>query len=122
MDPLNSLENIAELIRRRASASNKLGGEYTDKLGKARQKHALTKQHTAESVKLKIVKAIKAIDINDVRRNQKSMSIFVESVLLWQFGDELINDPNFINLVDEVGSALLKESSILNQLNKLAAS
>lgn len=121
MDPLSSLDNIAELIRRRVfeTSSNKIDKSYSDQLSQARQKHAIAKEKTAESVRLKIVKEVKAIDSHDSKKNQKTMGIFVENVLLWQFGDNLINDPNFINLVDDVGSALLKEPSIIDQLNKL---
>lgn len=123
MDPLSSLDSIAELIRRRVSetSSNKIDKSYSDKLSQARQKHAIAKEKTAESVRLKIVKEVKAIDSQDSKKNQKTMGIFVENILLWQFGEDLINDPNFINLVDDVGSALLKESSIIDQLNKLVS-
>ena len=123
MDPLSSLDSIAELIRRRVSETNsdKIDKSYSDQLSQARQKHAIAKERTAESVRLKIVKEVKAIDSQDSKKNQKTIAIFVENVLLWQFGDDLINDPNFINLVDDVGSALLKESSIIDQLSKLAS-
>jgi DNA-directed RNA polymerase delta subunit len=123
MDPLSSLDGIAELIRRRASeaSSNNLDKNLSVKLSQTRQKHVVAKEKTAESVKLKIVDAIKAINDEDAKKDQKIVGIFVENVLLWQFGEDLINDPNFINLVDEVGAALLKERTYLDQLNKLAA-
>lgn len=121
MDPLNSLDSIAELIRRRASESSasKLDKSAFEKLSKARQKHALAKQWTAEDVKSKIIIAIKGINSQDPKKNQKLVGVFVENVLLWQFGDELINDLNFINLVEDVSGALLNEKSILDQLHRL---
>lgn len=124
MDPLGSLDSIAELIRRRVSEakSNNIDKTYSDKLSQARQKHAIAKEKTAESVRLKIVKEVKAIDSHDSKKPQKTMGIFVENVLLWQFGEDLINDPNFINLVDDVSSALLKETSIIDELNKFVSS
>lgn len=124
MDPLNSLDSIAELIRRKASAnsSDKVDKNYSEKLAQARQKHGITKEHTVESIKLKIIHAVKAIDTQDSKKNQKAIEIFVENVLLWQFGEDLINDPNFKHLVDEVSLALSNESSILDQLNKFVDS
>lgn len=121
MDPLSSLDSIAELIRRRASeaTSNSLDKSHSDKLSQARQKHLVAKEKTAESVKFKIINAIRAISDQDEKKNQKLVGIFVKNVLLWQFGDELINEPNFISLVDEVSSTLLKEPLVINQLKSL---
>lgn len=121
MDPLSSLDSIADLIRRRASeaTSNKADKNYSDKLSQARQKHVIAKKQTAESIKFKIVNAIRAIRDTDERKNQKLVGIFVENVLLWQLGEELINDPSFASLVDEVSSSLLTESSVINELKNL---
>jgi hypothetical protein len=124
MDPLSSLDAIAELIRRRASETtlNKLDRTSSEKLTQAKQKHLVAKQMTSESVKLKIINAIKLINHQDAKKNQKIVKIFVENVLIWQFGEDLINDPSFIILVDEVSFAMLNEPSALNQLNMLAVS
>ena len=121
MDPLNSLDSISELIRRRAleAATSKLDKSHSDKLSQARQKHIVSKVKTAESVRLKIINAISAIGDNDENKDQKLVGIFVQNVLLWQFGDELINDPSFINLVDEVSATLSKEPLVINQLKSL---
>lgn len=121
MDPLSSLDSIADLIRRRASeaTSNKADKSHSDKLSQALQKHVIAKEQTAESVKFKIVNAIRAISDQDEKKDQKIVSIFVENVLLWQFGEELINDPSFASLVDEVNSSLLKEPSVINDLKNL---
>jgi hypothetical protein len=125
MNPINSLDSIAEIIRRRA------GSELTTKLTSnssssqtesKRQAYVAAKQQTAEVVKLKIVEAIKLIDKNDKNRNKKSMNIFVENVLLWQFGEELINDSAFSQLVDEVGDALSNDTKIMEQLFQIAYS
>lgn len=121
MDPLNSLDSIAELIRRRASESSasNLDKSAFEKLSKARQKHVLAKQRTARDIKSKIIIAIKGINSQDPKKNQKLVGIFVENVLLWQFGDELINDLSFINLVEDVSEALSTDGFILDQLDKL---
>jgi hypothetical protein len=124
MDPLTSLDSIAELIRRRSleTSSGKLDKRFSEKLSQTKVKHNVAKLQTADDVKLKIVIAINAIDGSDSKKSQKIVGIFVENVLLWKFGEELINDPNFINLVDDVGSLLLKEPLIYEQLNSLAVS
>lgn len=121
MGPLSSLDSIAELIRRRASEveTNKLDKNHIDQLSKARQKHTLERKKTAENVKQKIIAAIQKISDQEPQNNLKMMTVFVENILLWQFDSDLINDPNFTNLVDEVSAALLEEPLVLEQIRKL---
>ena len=119
MDPLNSLDGIAELIRKRAfgaTAAN-LGKDKTGNISQTKQ-HVIQKK-TAENVKLKIIDTVRAISIHDPKRPQKLMSIFVENVLLWQLDEELINDANFVSLVDEVSVLLLNEPTFIEQLSCL---
>ncbi|EUJ10335.1 hypothetical protein Meth11DRAFT_1149 [Methylophilaceae bacterium 11] len=122
MDPLNSLDGIAELIRKRAfgaTAAN-LGKDKTGNISQTKQD--VIQKKTAEKVKLKIVDAVSAISIQDPKRPQKMMSIFVENVLLWQLDEELINDANFVSFVDEVSAQLLNEPMLVDQLTNLIAS
>lgn len=49
---------------------------------------------------------VKEIDRDDPQRGRKAFRIFLEAVLLGQFGEHLINDPQFHQLVDGVHHAL----------------
>lgn len=119
MEPINPLDALAELIRRRATESNKADKSLANRLTHTNHKHTVTRHQTAESVKLKIIEAIRNIDKSDKRKNQKSVHIFVENILLWQFGDELINDPSFSQLVTDVRDAMLKDPDIAHQIVQL---
>ena len=122
MDPLSSFDGIAELIRRRVSAdaAAKVKSGHTGKLSSSAQKHHLAKKQSAESVKSKIIIALNAIDINDDQKYHKYINVFVENILLWQFGEDLINDPDFIQLTEDVTDLLSKDPAILTQLMQLA--
>lgn len=123
MEPINSLDSLAEIIRRRANSELSAKPNSSSAISQSdikRQAHILAKQQTVESVKLKIVEAIKLIDKNDKNRNKKSINIFVENILLWQFGEELINDSAFSQLVDEVGEALFSEADMIELLFQIA--
>lgn len=124
MEPINSLDSLAEIIRRRANSELSAKPNSSSAINQSdikRQAHILAKQQTVESVKLKIVEAIKLIDKNDKNRNKKSINIFVENILLWQFGEELINDSAFSQLVDEVGEALFNEADMMELLFQIAS-
>jgi hypothetical protein len=45
---------------------------------------------------------IKAIDRDDPNRGRKTFRVFVESILLSEFGEDLINDSQFYRIVDDV--------------------
>lgn len=46
------------------------------------------------------------IDPDDPQRGRKAFRVFLEAVLLSQFGEQLVNDPQFHQLVDSVRDAL----------------
>jgi hypothetical protein len=49
-----------------------------------------------------IAERVQALDAADPDRGRKAFRIFLESVLLAELGEELINDPGFYQLVDQV--------------------
>lgn len=54
---------------------------------------------------------VKAIDGKDPQRGRKAFRVFLEAVLLSQFGEAMINDPKFYQLVDDVHAALESSSA-----------
>jgi hypothetical protein len=49
-----------------------------------------------------IAERVRALDPADPDRGRKAFRIFLESVLLAELGEELINDPGFYQLVEQV--------------------
>ena len=109
MDPINPLDQMTELLRKRIATEVSVKSTSVNK-GKSTSvsdKAILGRISTGE-LNTKIVTQIKQIEPNDAQRNQKMMHIFLENVLIWQFGDELLNDSDFSRLVSEVKEALEK--------------
>ena len=109
MDPINPLDQMTELLRKRIATevSGKSTSVNKGKSTSVSDKAILGRISTGE-LNTKIVTQIKQIEPNDAQRNQKAMHIFLENVLIWQFGDELLNDSDFSRLVSEVKEALEK--------------
>ena len=109
MDPINPLDQMTELLRKRMATevSGKSTSVNKGKSTSVSDKAILGRISTGE-LNTKIVTQIKQIEPNDAQRNQKAMHIFLENVLIWQFGDELLNDSDFSRLVSEVKEALEK--------------
>ena len=109
MDPINPLDQMTELLRKRIATevSGKSTSVNKGKSTSVSDKAILGRISTGE-LNTKIVTQIKQIEPNDAQRNQKAMHIFLENILIWQFGDELLNDSDFSRLVSEVKEALEK--------------
>lgn len=53
-----------------------------------------------------LVRRIGAIDPDDPQSRHKALRVFLETVLLAELGDDLMNDPNFYQLVDHVQTTM----------------
>ncbi|HYD79904.1 MAG TPA: hypothetical protein VEC06_08845 [Paucimonas sp.] len=55
---------------------------------------------------------VTAIDRLDPERGRKAFRVFLESVILHEFGNELMNDPAFYRLVDDIQLRMEAEPKI----------
>lgn len=123
MTPLDPLSRVLETLRKRISG---------DAVGKRGRASALGTAGVSESgektaadysrledLRGRVVDAIGQIDPQAADREKKAMRILVENVLVWQFGLQLVNDPAFSELVDEVSSTLMHEPTAKESLAAL---
>lgn len=64
---------------------------------------------TLEELRRRVGDALQSIDSADPDRRRKTATIFAEHVLRWQFGDDILNDARFVDLLDEVSAVLEQE-------------
>jgi hypothetical protein len=118
VDPVNSLSQVLSVLRRQMS-------ERASKLG---NRSALSQPQSAESaatadalleVQRKIQERIRALDPDDERRQSKAVRLFLEGVFSHEFGDSMLTDPAFYNLIDEVQTAMESDSAIDQALRRM---
>jgi len=73
--------------------------------GPARRRGARTAPASATLDEI-IGRRVAAIDPDDPRRGQRAFQVFLEAVLLAQFGEEFMNESRFHQLVQDVDQAL----------------
>lgn len=119
MDPIKPLSGLTELLRKQIAeeVAAKGGTRNTQKSAEAQQ-HQPAQRSSANALKHKIAEAVDLIDTDDPRRKHKVIRTFVENTLSWKFGSELVNDPGFSTLVDDVSEALENEAELIEQLVK----
>jgi hypothetical protein len=117
MDPIKPLDGLSELLRKQIAKeiSTKSTSRSASKATEHQASHS-SEEVTIEALRRKIALSIEAIQPDDPKRKQKIVKVFVESTLSWRFGTELLNDPNFYHLIDEVSQALEGEADMIESI------
>jgi hypothetical protein len=118
MDPINRLDQVLQLIGRQMSERAvrlETGAKLTAPQGSPR----LSRRPPLAALKRKMRERLASIDAADERRGEKARRVFLESVLTWHFGDELLLDRGFEELVRGVQEALQAHQYTDARLNQL---
>jgi hypothetical protein len=98
--------------------------EMARNVDKLRKEGAISFQQTPSpkpgpSLRQAIAGAIKSLDPGDPLFSEKAIGAFIESVLLNEFGSQLVNDIEFRNLSRRVGEAMRADQLLEKQLSAL---
>ncbi len=119
MQPIDNVAQVMQVLRRQMAENLQRMGNR-GKLAAAPASGAST-AHAAAPLRQTVARRIKAIDADDPRYRDKVTALFVESVLLAEFGEGLVNDPEFRDLAQQVQSAMLADADLQGSLTRLAA-
>lgn len=118
MEAINQLDQVLRLIARQMS-------ERASRLDAGTRTHFQTvatpsaRRATLAALKIKVQSRLKALDPDDPGHSHKARRVFLESVLAWQFGNELLLDRGFEEIVAGVQEALSANPQIDHRLMKL---
>ncbi|MBI1890105.1 MAG: hypothetical protein HYS18_05635 [Burkholderiales bacterium] len=108
--PIGTVSQLVEIIR------SQLASRVDRKSVKSRTSPGRTSLQkeagNAENLEALIGQRIKAIDRTDPQRGRKAFRIFLESIFLSQFGEHLINDPKFYQLIEGIQSSMEADPEI----------
>ena len=102
MTQIDGASRLAAMIRAEVTS---LGGRRTNASGTRKETSKRDTTHAAgqdSDLAAVIARRVAAIDPNDADRGRKAFRVFLESVLLAEFGEALMNDAHFYQLVDDV--------------------
>lgn len=119
MDPVSNLSQLVETLRRQLSP--RLDQSAIAKPG---VKNKLASPHHSQPAAVGELQAtlahrIKAINPDDKRRTHKATRIFLETVLSNEFGDVLLNDPRFGELIEEIQATMEADEELQSKLEAL---
>ena len=117
MDPVSNVGHLVEVLRKQLAESQKSSGA-SFKATKSRGA-AQAVRPGVEELQKKIREKLQRIDGNDPKFEQKSVHVFLESVLLWEFGERLMDDPKFYALLDDVQFSMESDPAVRESLSTL---
>ncbi len=116
MDPVNGISQIVQILRRKLAdrATPRVAGDATSMA----PDRAPAQKASAEEVRRKISARIQRLTIEE-RKGPRAAQIFVESIIAWEFGDEVLQDPKFADLAKEVFDTIAADAQISARLKTL---
>jgi hypothetical protein len=117
MDPINRLDQVMQIIGQQMSeraARLEAGVKHAPSNPAAR-----ARRPSLTALKTKVRERLESLEPDDPRRGEKARRIFLESVLAWQFGNELLLDRGFEDIVTGVQEALRANPAVDARLGRL---
>jgi hypothetical protein len=123
MEPISGLSQVMESLRRQLAESS----ARLEKGGRAGKHDAAAKNRAASvgagpTLQKRIATKIRALNPDDPGWERKAGKLFLETVLLDEFGDQLMNDPSFSQLVDEIAQTIEGQAETKQKMAALVKS
>jgi len=117
MSRIDSAGRIAEIIRRQVDALRDPAPRGASRTAGQSSRSAAG---GAVSLGAVIARRVQAIDPDDPERRRKAFRVFLESVLLAELGEALINDAGFYQLVDQVQTRMQADADLVRAMDEAA--
>lgn len=119
MEPVHNIAQVMQALRRQMAANLERLGQGGKLTGQAGPLSGTPSQRVQPTVRQAMARRIRSIDPDDPGFLEKAALVFVESVLLAEFGEKLLNDPEFRDLATQVQSAMISNTEIREDLRRL---
>lgn len=102
---IGTINELVSVIRTRLGAAAPQAARRSPMLSRRGSRH------TDRNLAALIETRVQQIGRNDPQRGRKAFRVFLEAVLLTHLGEELMNDPRFYQVLDDVQLALESDAS-----------
>lgn len=122
MDSINRLNRVMEILRRQiADSARHLESPHKASASTTLARSKPAAQAPVEELKRRITERLRTVESSDPRREQKVRRVFLESVLAWEFGDNLLQDSRIDDLLDNIQETISASTDVSRQLDELLA-
>lgn len=89
-------------------------------IGVARREDKTSKRTKADDLATRLARRVRAIDPTNPDADREAIHVFFESVLLAEFGEHLINDPGFHQIVERLEQQMRGNAELAAMMEKAA--
>jgi hypothetical protein len=118
MDPISQFNPVLDALRRQV-AENIERLRKSGRLAKNSAADSAAPRAPAEDLDSILQRKLSAIDRRTPEGRASATRIFLETVLVSEFGEALLTDPGFGDLISEVGASLREDADIREQLDRM---
>ncbi len=118
MDPVSNVSQLFETLRKQLHEAQNKPGSASKASGTSKET-AIHTRPSIEQMQRKVRDKLRHVDPDDPKAQAKSVRIFLESVLLWEFGENLMDDPKFYAVLDDVQLTMESDLRIKENLDSL---
>jgi len=104
-DPISGLTGIMQALRQRMAGRSEKGGSSNARGNAGKSRSERVGKADISELKSQIAARLREMDV-DERSSPQAARIFVESALAWEFGEEILTDPEFARLASDVQQAI----------------
>jgi len=119
MDPLGGISPVMEILRRQMSENLEKLRQAGGTTAGARALPRLESRPVPASLRQTLARRIRAMDARDPQFQERATALFVESILTSEFGEALVNDAGFRQVIREVALTMRDEPAIADDLARL---
>ncbi|HYD79860.1 MAG TPA: hypothetical protein VEC06_08625 [Paucimonas sp.] len=123
MSPVNNIQQIVAAIRLTMTMRMGGSGRPASLLPKerARQSPPSAARSGENALSELIARRVQEVDPGDPQRGRRTFRIFLESILLNELGESLINDPSFYIMIDEIQRCMEAEPRASSSIDAAVA-
>lgn len=123
MDAITRLNRLMDTLRQQLAGSTKRTDAATRQSTAGEvQSHGRTEGRNIQELRARIEARMHALEAGTPDRNRRARRIFFESVITWEFGDELLLDSQFLRMIDDIEKTVEADPEINRQFSELLAS
>lgn len=122
MDPIDGLSHIAQIFRQKLAEKNHSPATKHDIKASKHSTPPLAAKPSAEEIKRKISERIQSLNTDEDQQGRIAAQIFVETILTWEFGEQLLEDPEFTELSSDVATTMWQDPHTWQQLKQVIKS
>ncbi len=119
MDPLGNVSPVMEVLRRQMSENLEKLRRAGDSAAASRPLPTVGGRTVEPNLRQTLGRRVGALERADPQFQQRATRLFVESILLAEFGADRANDAGFQMLIREVATMMAEEPTVAAELAQL---